>query len=137
MENFPKQKYEEISLFNQKLIASLKILQSINPTFFSSDVLIVGLKIKFFDIFVLLGLPGSGKTQLIRRFESKWNSTNLWKMLFYFRFIWRNFNRYTRNCKKKKKFYGKQFKVGTDLMKITYKNQKILIREVKKKKKNQ
>ena len=56
-------------------------------------------------------------------------------MLFYFRFIWRNFNRYTRNCKKKKKFYGKQFKVGTDLMKITYKNQKILIREVKKKKK--
>jgi len=77
MENFPKQKYEEISLFNQKLIASLKILQSINPTFFSSDVLIVGLKIKFFDIFVLLGLPGSGKTQLIRRFESKWNSTNL------------------------------------------------------------
>ena len=65
-------KIEKTELFNEKMMeAPLKCLQSYSPSQFSSDVLIVGcvLYIKNINIF-FKGLPGSGKTHLIRRFQS-------------------------------------------------------------------
>ena len=66
------EKNVENDLFDEKLMKeSIRILYLSPPSEFSSDVLILGNK-NFKKIMIILkGLPYSGKSLLIRRFQSK------------------------------------------------------------------